>query len=110
MNKNLNNIIPELPVASNNLDQNQYNLLQIILGDKKCTNTYINKSVNYIAFALIATLIFIILNIPWVDNCLAQLIPNCFSRFLFKAIIFFLLIYLLDRIICNWRAEQSYCE
>jgi len=106
----LNDIIPKLPVSSSNLNQEQYFYLKVVLGDKKCTNRYVDKYINYVVLALIATILFIILNIPCIDKILAQIVPDCLSRLIFKAIIFFLIIYLIDRIISNWRAEQAYCE
>ena len=103
-------LIPPLPSANTPLTEEQLNLLKIALGEKKCNQSNLDKSINYLALAIILTLIFILLLLPGIDNILACLIPDFCQRFLFKVLLFFLLVYLFDRIITEWRNDQVFCE
>ena len=98
-----------LPDINQKLDENQQLLLNLALGDQKCNNSTVDKSINYVLLAIVAAIIFLILNLPVVDQQLAILIPNSGARLLFKTLFFFLIIYLLDRGLYRWREDQVFC-
>lgn len=99
-----------LPSGNSQLNSEQKHILHVVLGDRTCNQSKIDKSINYIAFAIIAAIIFFILWIPAVDNALRGVVPDYTMRLLFKTLLFFLIIYLLDRAFCNWRQDQVFCE
>lgn len=106
----INSDIEKLPEPTASLSDEQQILLNLAIGEKDCSDSKTGKAINYIALALISAILFLVLNFPAVDNALAMLIPNCGARLLFKTLIFFLIIYLIDRAICEWRTDQVFCE
>ena len=101
---------PKLPPGNTILNSHQEHVLHQVLGPKACNQSKVDKSINYLAFAIIAAIIFFILWIPAVDRALADVIPDYTMRLLFKTLLFLLIIYLLDRIFVHWRENQVFCE
>jgi hypothetical protein len=84
-------------------------LLNLAFGERKCSDKFSDILINYYLLAIVAVILFIVLSLRSIDNFLTNLIPNRISRLLFKAIIFFLIIYLLDRWLACWRSKVILC-
>ncbi len=85
-------------------------LLDYTLGCRICTNNPVDRITDLYFVAGGAVLTFIILSIPAVDNFLYQELCNIWAVILIKAIIIFIVVFILDRIIVNWRKNNPLCE
>lgn len=57
------------------------------------------KSVELFTLAFLATVFYILLSLPVVEDWFRCYIPNYEYRFITKAVLFFVVIYLLDRLV-----------
>lgn len=85
-------------------------LLHFAFGQTDCVDSGFVRVVDFLAVALLATLLFVLLSIKPVDDLFATILPNYSGRLVFKTLIFFLLILLLDRLITNWRDDINVCK
>ena len=85
-------------------------LLALAFGSTRCNDSSIAILTNWLAYPIIATLIFILLAIPAFDGLLATLFPDYVIRLAFKALLFFILILLLDRLFASWRNNLNLCS
>lgn len=93
------------------LDESDYELLAIIFGERHCSTSSVDKFINYVLLALIVAILVIILFWPNVDNALAYYVmPNIYLRVLFKAAIIFIFIFILDRLINDYRHNLNICD
>lgn len=86
------------------------NLLHFAFGETNCVDSGFVRAMNFLAIALISTLLFVLLSIKPVDDLFATILADYSSRLFFKTVLFFLLILLLDTLISNWREGVVICE
>lgn len=84
-------------------------VLELALGHRVCQNSLGSYLINYYFIAIIAIVLFIILSLDCIEDILLKLLPNKISRFILKIVIFFLVIYVADRLIENWRRHNILC-
>lgn len=92
------------------LNDTDIELLYLVLGEKKCNNSYTSKFIQYILLALVASILVFIFLLPSVNNYISKAIPNDMGRILFIVSIFFIIIYLVDRIINEYRNKEIICS
>jgi hypothetical protein len=80
------------------------------LGTTTCTNSVIARSVEFFALALAATVVYVILQLPSVDAWFTRYIPDFEYRLATKALLFFVIVYLLDRLVIRIRNEIELCD
>ena len=85
-------------------------LLEFSCGFRNCTDNFLDRTINYYLVSIGGVVTFIILSLEPVDRGLAELIPNKIRRLIFKAVIFFVVIYLLDRWVESWRQRVTICN
>lgn len=103
-------ILVDAPVSGNQTTLQARQQLQEALGQTTCTNSIIARSVELFAMAIVATLVFIFLQLPPVEAWLARYIPDFEYRLISKALLFFVIVYLLDRLIVFVRDEIDVCD
>lgn len=103
-------ILVDAPVSGNQTSLQARQQLQEALGQTTCTNSIIARSVELFAMAIAATLVFIFLQLPPVEAWLERYIPNFEYRLISKALLFFVIVYLLDRLIVFVRDEIDICD
>jgi hypothetical protein len=81
-----------------------------LFGETTCTSSVIARSVEFFSLAFMATLIFIILQLPPVEAYFVTYIPDYEYRFVAKSLLFFVLIYIIDRIAIFIRDEINICR
>ena len=87
-------------------DDGEDEILKFALGKRVCDNSSVNKGLDIILFAIIATIIFLILSSRWFERCLRRGIPDYNYRLFCKGVIFFLLIFILDLLFKKWRKSR----
>lgn len=102
--------LADAQVSGMQVTQDEQNLLRQILGQTTCTNSIIARSVELFSLAIMATLAFIFLQLPPVERWLAKYIPNFEYRLAAKAILFFVIVYLFDRLVVFIRDEIDICD
>lgn len=85
-------------------------LLKLSCGYRNCTDSFLDKLINYYLIAIVAVILFIILTIEPVNKIICELIPGKTQAFIFKAVIFFIVIYLVDRWVEHWREHVTFCH
>lgn len=85
-------------------------LLKFACGRRNCTDSVTDRAINYYIVPIGGVITFIILSLKPVDNCLAEIIPSYLQRLIFKIVIIFVVLYLLDRWIDSWRSNVTICE
>ncbi len=96
--------------TSQHLTTPETKLLDYTLGCRMCTNDTVYRITDLYFVAGGAVLTFIILSIPAIDNFLYKELCNIWAVILIKAIIIFIVVFILDRIIVNWRKNNPLCE
>lgn len=91
------------------ISSTQSKLLDFAFGETDCVDGAFIRFTNALAIPVIATIFFILLSIRALDDLMAQIIPDFTYRLVVKSIIFFLLIWLLDTLIDNWRKDVQLC-
>lgn len=84
-------------------------LMNFALGKRVCDDSVITRGASLLALAILGTLLFVLLSWSSFDNWLAYYIPNSGYRLAFKAIIFFLILYLLELLLANYRDSAIIC-
>lgn len=92
------------------LTDNQNKLLHSLVGARKCDNSRTSKFINYVLVPLVVLILIILLFIPPVDCALASVIPEFYSRLLFKAFVIFLIVFLLERMVNQYREGKNFCD
>ncbi len=88
----------------------EISLLKFTLGHRVCSDSFVDKLLNYYLLAIIGVILFIILSLDWVDRCMCQFTTNKYQRLIFKAAIIFIVLYLLDRWLEIWRKSTRICR
>ena len=88
----------------------QNNLLNFALGAPECDNSTVSRVIDRLTIPILGAVILILLFLPPVDNFLAQFVPSFYHRLVLKAMIMLILLYLIDRIMVNWRENHPVCE
>ena len=71
--------------------------------DEKCHPMH--RTVDWLALPFLAFVFFLILSSPELDRAWCKYIPQVGYRWLAKGLLFFIIIYLLDRAITQWRLD-----
>ena len=98
------------PDGTGNLTESEEKLLSFALGERKCDDDFSDKVVNFLGLALVATFIFILISFPYVDIWFSRYVPNPYARLLAKAFLFFVLIYILDLAVSDWKGGKNICK
>ena len=91
------------------LCSDQIRALYFSLGKRLCSNRTTDKIIDLYLISVIAVVLFIILSLDQVDYYLSHLISKYWARLAIKAAIFFIIIYLVDRWLVNWRKRTNLC-
>jgi hypothetical protein len=83
--------------------------LKFSLGKRICSTSIVDRIVDLYLIAVVGVILFVILSLNSVDNWLSQLIPKAWARFVIKAIIIFIVLYLVDRWLVCWRKRNILC-
>ncbi len=75
-----------------------------------CTNSLIARVVEFFSLAFTVTLIYLALQLPPVEQWFSYYIPDETYRFITKALLFFTLTYIVDRILVYLRNDIDLCE
>ena len=100
----------DAPISGNQTTLETQRQLQEALGQTTCTNSIIARTVELFAMAIMVTLVFIFLQLPPVEAWFARYIPDFEYRLITKALLFFVIVYLLDRLTVYIRAEIDICD
>lgn len=84
-------------------------LLNFALGDPECDNTTASRVIDRLTLPLLGTLTFVLLSLPSVDLSLSKLVPSFYHRLFVKALIFLIIIYIIDRLLVAWREDKELC-
>ena len=103
-------ILVDAQVSGNQSTSEARRQLQEALGQTTCTNSIIARSVELFSMAITATLVFIFLQLPPVEAWLTRYIPDFEYRLIAKAFLFFVIVYLFDRLIVFIRDEIDICD
>ena len=76
----------------------------------QCSNNFWYKVIYYWMLPILTMIFFIILSLPSVDAFFAVEIPNFYYRLYVKALILFVIVYILDRLIENWSINNITCN
>jgi len=98
------------PNGDKSITAKEQSLLEFTCGYRDCSDETADRLINYYLVSIGGVITFILLSIEPVDRFLTNLIPNYIARFIFKAVILFIVIYLLDRWIESWRKEITLCH
>ena len=98
------------PVSGSSPTSSEKIGFQEALGETTCTNNIIARSVELFALAVMATLLFLFFQLSGVELWLKRHIPDNNHRFVAKALLFFVIIYILDRIVVWIRDEIDICD
>jgi ABC-type protease/lipase transport system fused ATPase/permease subunit len=82
-------------------------LLDFCLGERICNNSYGATFINYYLISVVVVILFLIFSLDLFDKSLAKYIPSKIGRFLFKITIIFLIVYLFDRFVEQWRRKNT---
>ena len=104
---NTNNYIPP---GTRNTNKDEQNLLDFAVGERLCEESYISHSFNLFFLAVILSLLFLILASPYVDKLMAPRIPDPTYRLIAKALLFFIIAYIIDTIMMSWRSRKNFCQ
>jgi len=85
-------------------------MLEFALGKRNCSSGVVVTSTNSLAMAFFATLLFVLFTLPGVNAWFTSIIPNPSYRIIFQALVFFLIIFLLDRWLESWRTTHPICR
>ena len=93
-----------------------HDLLYFSLGQRDCHDSNVDRFIDLYLLAIIAVIVFIVLSLDWSDNCIRpwvhvghEMADYCWL-ILFKALIFFLIIYIANLVINKWRKQMNICE
>lgn len=75
-----------------------------------CSTSVIDKIINFLLICTTAAVLFLLLSLPSVDHWMSCSIPNFYYRLLIKALIIFVVMYILDRILEYWRIDRVVCN
>lgn len=103
-------ILLDTSVSGNQTTSQARQQLQEALGETTCTNSIIARSVEFFSLAIMATLVYIFLQLPPVEAWFERYIPDFEYRLISKAILFFVIVYILDRLVVFIRNEIDICD
>ncbi len=83
--------------------QRRKKIVDQVCHDEKCHPTH--RVVDWLVLPFFAFVFFLILASPDLDRILSKHIPQVGYRWLAKGLLFFIIIYLLDRAITQWRID-----
>jgi hypothetical protein len=98
------------PVSGSSPTSSEKIGFQEALGEKTCTNNIIARSVELFVLSVVATLLFLFFQLSGVESWFKRHIPDNNYRLVAKALLFFVLIYILDRIVVRIRDEIDICD
>lgn len=75
----------------------------------RCVNNFSERMFYFFMLAAGATVMFVVLTQQVVDDLLAEVIEDPGYRYMTIVIIFFITVYLLDRLIEGWRLQNHIC-
>jgi hypothetical protein len=76
---------------------------------KDCTNAFHHKVVHFFLLAGSSTVVFVILSLDFVQEAFMNYFFNKTSVLIAKALVFFAVVYLLDRFIEKYRVRHVVC-
>ena len=82
-------------------------LLTFAFGQPVTTNSVAASVVDQLAIPITTTMLFILFSLQPIDDLFATILPDHVPRIIFKAILFFVLVWLFDRLIARWRANAA---
>ncbi len=98
---------PNYPQTSDgSLTEEEKSILFFAVGDKTCQTSPTSQWIRYLVVALIGTILFVLLSLAWVDLWLAPYLPNPGHRLIAKAILFFIILFLVDASIHSWQNKN----
>ncbi len=84
-------------------------LLHWAVGHRQCSSLIIDRLIDLYLIAGVGTILFVLLSLDTVEAYLTVIIPSTWARLAFKALIIFIVLYLLDRFLARWRERHVLC-
>ena len=103
-------LLVDTPVSGNQTTLEARKQLQEALGYTTCTNSIIARTVELFGLAFMATLVFIFFQLPPVEDWLTRYIPDFEYRLITKILLFFVIVYIIDRLIVYIRNDIDICD
>ena len=97
------------PPGNKQLSKCERKLLKRSIGKRVCDNSTFSKGVNILTMAIVSTILFVVLSLSIVDDWLAIYIPDYTFRLIAKAVLFFIIIYVVDLQLVSWRLRCNIC-
>lgn len=102
--------LEDVQISGQNLTSSEIQAYQQALGQTTCTNSVLARIVELFSLAFVATFIYILLELPPVNDFFVYYIPDFEYRFFTKVLLFFVLVYLLDRLVVAVRSQIDICD
>lgn len=107
----LENNLVDCPVSGLSSTLYERETFHDLLGQETtCTNSVMARSVEFFSLAFMVTLVFLFFQIPAVEDWLTCYVPDYYYRLFTKALLFFVIVYILDRISIFIRDEIDICD
>ncbi len=94
---------------SDHLTAQEIQNLDFCLGKRLCSTSIFDRIIDLYLISVIGVILFIILSLDSVDLWLSEFIAKSWARFIIKIIIFFIVLYLVDRWLVCWRKRTNLC-
>ena len=91
------------------LSSDDEKLLILSLGHRDCSYSISDRIIDLYLLALTATILFVVLSVGPIDKCIKNNCSNYWSEIAVKGFIIFIVIFLLDRLLNNWRKGYIPC-
>lgn len=93
----------------NHLTPQEIQNLDFCLGKRLCSTSIFDRIIDLYLISVVGVILFIILSLVSVDLWLSEFIAKSWARFIIKIIIFFIVLYLVDRWLVCWRKRTNLC-
>nr|QBK90771.1 MAG: hypothetical protein LCPAC201_00720 [Pithovirus LCPAC201] len=107
MNNDLNSKDDRLD--SDHISSRDIQNLDFTLGKRLCSTGIFDRIIDLYLIAVVGVILFIILSLDSVDLWLSEFIAESWARFVIKIVIFFIILYLVDRWLVCWRKRINLC-
>ncbi len=84
-------------------------ILDFSLGKRLCSTSIFDRIIDLYLISVVGVILFIILSLESVDLWLSEFITKSWARFVVKIVIFFIILYLVDRWLVCWRKRTNLC-